>query len=135
MLSTKPPASRLRPTRVSLRLLLGAAAALMAACGGGTELAGDVTKGEAPGPAVMVEAGDNFFKPDVLALRPAEEATVEIRNTGNTPHDWTADELGISTGVMSPGEVFHATFTVPGQDVKFVCTLHAGMDGSIRVSR
>lgn len=135
MLSTKPTSDRLRPARLSLRLLLVAAGVLMAACGGGTQLAGDVTKGEAPGPAVKVEAGDNFFKPDVLALRPAEEATVEIRNTGNTPHDWTADELGISTGVMSPGEVYHATFTVPGRDVKFVCTLHAGMDGSIRVSR
>ena len=123
-----------RLTKLSRRLLPLAAGALMAACGG-TELAGDVTKGEAPGPAVRVEAGDNFFKPDLLALRPAEEATVEIRNTGNTPHDWTADELGISTGVMSPGEVYHATFTVPEQDVKFVCTLHAGMDGSIRVSR
>ena len=128
------PTSR-RPTKRSRRLVLVAAGALMAACGGGTELTGDVTKGQAPGPAVEVEAGDNFFKPDLLALRPAEEATLEIRNAGNTPHDWTADELGISTGVMSPGEVYHATFTVPDQDVKFVCTLHAGMDGSIRVSR
>ncbi len=111
-----------------------AAAALLVACGGGAERAGDVTKGPAPGEAVKVEAGDNFFKPETLKVKPGDNIAVEVRNTGERPHDWTADDLGISTGVISPGEVFHATFAVPENEVEYVCTLHAGMNGTIQVS-
>jgi len=111
-----------------------AAAALLAACGGGPALAGDVKSGPAPGDAMKIEAGDNFFKPGSLALAPGETVTVEVRNSGKRPHDWTSDELGVSTGVISPGEVFHATFTVPGSKIKYVCTLHSGMDGEIEVT-
>lgn len=129
------PTSSTHIWRLVRHILIVAALLLQAGCSGGMEPTGDVETGAATGPAVKIEAGDNFFKPDVLAVRPAEEVTVEIRNTGTRPHDWTADELGIGTGTMSPGEVFHATFTVPDQDIEFVCTLHAGMDGTIEVSR
>lgn len=110
------------------------AAFLLAACTGGPEQTGDVKSGPAPGEAVKIEAGDNFFKPDAASLKPGEKATLEITNSGKRPHDWTVDALELSTGVMSPGRVFHATFTVPDGEVEFVCTLHAGMDGVILTS-
>ena len=109
------------------------AAVMLASCGsGGPERAGNVKSGEAPGDAVKVDAAYNVFKPTILSLRPGEEVTVEIRNAGERPHDWTIDALNLSTGVMSPSQVFSATFTVPDRDIKYVCTLHAGMEGTIK---
>lgn len=122
-------------SRLSRRVVAGlAGAALLAGCGGGIQPAGNVVAGSAPAEAAMIEAGDNFFRPDQLTLDAGDEVTVEIENTGTRPHDWTVDELTLSTGIIAPGEVFHATFTVPDTDVEFVCTLHGGMDGTIRVS-
>ena len=110
------------------------AAGLLAACSGGVEKTGNVTEGKAAGDAVKIEAGDNFFKPEKVTLNPGDEVTVEITNSGDNPHDWTVDEPKLSTGVMSAGDVFNATFTVPDKDTKFVCTLHSGMEGTIEVS-
>jgi plastocyanin len=121
--------------RVSVRLAAALlAAAALAACSGGVAKTGNVKSGRATGEAVKIEAGDNFFKPEKITLNPGDEVTVEITNAGRQPHDWTVDEPKISTGVMAAGEVANATFTVPDGDVKFVCTLHNGMDGTIAVS-
>ena len=116
--------------RVASALL---AAALLAACGG-AELTGNVKSGPAPGDAIKIEAGDNFFKPEQMELTPGEEATVEITNTGDAAHDWAVEDLELGTGVIPAGEVFHATFTAPDEDVEFVCTLHQGMDGTIKAA-
>lgn len=110
------------------------AALVLAGCSGGPEKTGNVRAGEATGGATRIEAGDNFFKPETVRLKAGEEVTVEITNAGDTPHDWTVDELSVSTGVMSAGDVANATFIVPDDDVKFVCTLHSGMEGTINVS-
>jgi plastocyanin len=118
------------PVRIAAVLL---AAGLLAACGT-QELTGNVTSGPAPGDAVEIEAGDNFFEPEQVEVTAGEEVTVEITNTGDAAHDWTADELELSTGVIPAGEVFHATFTAPDGDVEFVCTLHRGMEGTIKVA-
>lgn len=109
------------------------AAGLLAACGG-AELTGNVKSGPAPGEAIKIEAGDNFFNPQEVELTPGEEVTVEITNTGDAAHDWTVEDLNIRTGVIPAGEVLHATFTAPDEDVEFVCTLHRGMDGTIKVA-
>ena len=118
------------PLRIAAFLL---AAGLLAACGG-QELTGNVKSGPAPGDAVEIEAGDNFFEPEQVEVTAGEEVTVQITNTGNAAHDWTVDELELSTGVIPAGEVFHATFTAPDGDLEFVCTLHRGMDGTIKVA-
>jgi plastocyanin len=118
------------PVRIGAVLL---AAGLLAACGG-QELTGNAQSGPAPGDAIEIEAGDNFFEPEEIEVTPGEEVTVEINNTGDAAHDWTAEELELSTGVIPAGEVFHATFTAPDGDVEFVCTLHRGMDGTIKVA-
>lgn len=111
-----------------------AVAGLLAACGGGVQLAGNVAPGPAPDAPILIEAGDNYFKPDTVALNPGDEVTVQIDNVGARPHDWTVDALTLSTGIMAPEEVFHATFTVPAGDIEFVCTLHRGMKGTIKVA-
>ncbi len=123
------------PTRPLLKLLTTAllAAGLLAGCAGGAEKVGDVKSGAATGDAVEIEAGDNFFKPEVLQLKSGDEITVEITNTGDAAHDWTVDELKVSTGTMSAGDIANATFIVPDKDMKFVCTLHSGMEGMIKV--
>lgn len=121
--------------RLSMRLAAALlAAGLLAACGGGVAKTGNVKSGKAAGDAVKIEAGDNFFKPEKVSLSPGDEVTVEITNSGDRPHDWTVDEPNVSTGVMAAGDVANATFTVPDDDVKFVCTLHNGMEGTIEVS-
>lgn len=109
------------------------AAGLLAGCAGSPEKTGNVKRGEATGEAVKIEAGDNFFDPENVTLKAGDEVTVEITNTGDTPHDWTIDEPSVSTGVMGAGDVANATFTVPDDDVKYVCTLHSGMEGTIKV--
>lgn len=109
------------------------AAGLLAGCGAGAEKTGNVKDGKAAGDAVKIEAGDNFFKPENVTLNAGEEVTVEITNAGDTPHDWTIDEPSVGTGEMAAGDVANATFTVPDDDVKFVCTLHRGMEGTIKV--
>jgi plastocyanin len=132
MPSPTSPSTPARP--IFKRLAAGVlAATMLAACSGGVEKAGNVKTGAASGPATKIEAGDNFFKPDSISLKSGEEVTVEITNAGKVPHDWTVDELTVSTGVMPAGEVANATFTVPDNDVKFVCTLHRGMEGTIKV--
>jgi plastocyanin len=108
-------------------------AGLLSGCAGSPEKTGNVKSGEATGEAVKIEAGDNFFEPENVTLEAGEEVTVEITNAGNTPHDWTIDQPSVSTGVMAAGDVANATFTVPDEDVKFVCTLHRGMEGTIKV--
>jgi plastocyanin len=128
---TSPPS----PTRPLLRVLTAAAlaAGLLAGCAGGVEMTANANNGPAPGEAVEIEAGDNFFEPEAVTLEAGEEVTIEITNSGRIPHDWTIDEPAVSTGVMQAGTVAHATFTVPDEDVKFVCTLHRGMEGTLRV--
>lgn len=128
------PALSNRIPRISSRLAAAVlAGALLASCSG-PELAGNVKSGPAPGDAIEIVAGDNFFEPEEIEVEPGEEVTVEITNTGNAAHDWTVDELDLSTGVIAAGEVVHATFPAPAEELKFVCTLHRGMDGTIKVA-
>lgn len=123
------------PARKLLKMLTTAAlaAGLLAGCAGGAEKTGNVSSGPAAGEAVEIEAGDNFFEPEAVTLEAGEEVTVEITNAGGIPHDWTIEEPAVSTGVLQAGDVAHATFTVPDEDVTFVCTLHRGMEGTLRV--
>jgi len=129
MLSPTSPSHRFSKLLTAGLLTAG----LLAGCGAGAAKTGNVKSGEAGGDAVQIEAGDNFFKPEDVTLNAGEEVTVEITNAGDTPHDWTIDEPSVSTGVMSAGGLANATYTVPDDDVKFVCTLHRGMEGTIKV--
>ena len=108
---------------------------LLSGCSGGREPSGNVSKGPAQtSDAVKVEAGDNVFAPRKLTVVSGEVITVEVTNKGRILHDFTIEELALSTGVLQPGEIATATFAAPDDDVDFVCTLHRGMDGKLEVA-
>lgn len=106
-------------------------ALLLAGCGGSAQRSANVTSGAAPAGAIKIEAGDNVFSPDSVEAVAGEEVTVEVSNRGRIPHDFTIDQVGVSTGVLQPGDVVTAKFTMPGDEVKYVCTLHRGMEGKM----
>ena len=111
-------------------------AGLLGGCAGGPEPSGEVSMGAAQaGDAVKLDAGDNVFSPGKLTLASGEKVTVEVTNKGRMPHDFAIKELGLNTGVLQPGQIATATFTVPNDDVDYVCTLHRGMDGKVEVAR
>jgi plastocyanin len=88
---------------------------------------------EGPGgpDAVSVLITDDDFNPSELRLDGGTEVTVETRNEGNAGHNFTVDDLDVSTGTVEPGGVVSATFTVPSWATEFRCTFHPGMRGEI----
>ncbi|MDX1567550.1 MAG: plastocyanin/azurin family copper-binding protein [Longimicrobiales bacterium] len=78
-----------------------------------------------------VEADDNFFSPTTLEVNVGE--TVTWDNVGANDHTVTPDGHMEWTGTtLSPGETFQHTFNTAGT-YDYVCTIHAGMDGTITV--
>jgi plastocyanin len=124
---------------MAIQRALGAIAlttGVLSGCAGGSAPSGDVSKGAAPaGGAVKLDDGDNVFSPDSIRLKTGEKITMEVTNKGKRPHDFAIDDLGLNTGVLQPGEIAKATFTVPGSDVTYVCTLHRGMEGKVEVAK
>jgi nitrite reductase (NO-forming) len=104
---------------------------LIVLTGCGAEASGNVSAGPGGPGAVPVVAVDNRFEPERLDLPAGDEIEVEVTNEGGTTHDFTIEELDLSTGPIEPGEVATATLTVPGGEITFVCSLHGGMEGSV----
>ena len=92
---------------------------------------GDVGPGPADPGAPTVTMHDNEFEPETLELPAGEEVTVEVRNEGSTVHDFTIDDVELSTGGVDPDEVMTATFVVPEGSTEYRCTIHAGMSGEL----
>ena len=57
--------------------------------------------------------------PDDLSLKAGTEVDVEVRNEGSDGHNFTIDELDLSTGTVEPGQVVTATFTVPNGTMEY----------------
>jgi plastocyanin len=72
--------------------------------------------------AVQVTLHDDEFEPDVLELEAGTDVTVEVRNDGSNGHNFTIDELDLSTGIVEPGQVVMATFEVPDGTIGYRCT-------------
>lgn len=133
-----------------------ALAAALAACGGGDDVAADTATdsstgtgadtGAAPGgtePGTVDTSGDaasgttltmegTKFSPVPLSVKPG--ATVEVVNEDGFVHDVTGEEAGIMTGnIKGKGT---ASFTAPDKKgtYDFTCTIHPGMDGTLKVS-
>jgi plastocyanin len=103
---------------------------LLAACQG-AEQSGEVGTGPGGPDAVEVVADDTLFVPERLELEAGTRVTVEVTNEGGAGHDFTIDDLDLSTGTIATGDVMTATFTVPRGSTAFRCSLHPGMDGEI----
>lgn len=116
-----------------VRTLIGAGAAIaaIALAGCAQDPSGDVAKGPGGPDAIQVVMHDDSFDPARLELEAGREVTVETTNEGNANHNFTVDDLDLSTGTVAPGEVMTATFTVPSGTTEFHCTYHPGMQGEI----
>lgn len=95
------------------------------------ERSGEVHEGAAGPGAVQVSMHDDEFAPKDLHLEAGEAVSVEVRNDGNQGHNFTIDELDLSTGTVDPGNVMTATFVVPNGTTEYHCTFHPGMRGEI----
>jgi plastocyanin len=110
-----------RVTRLALAGL--AVASLLAACGGGD----DDDDGGASDPGV-VRVVDNKFEPKQLEVGVGD--TVTWRFEGKSAHNVTFDD--VKSDLTKDGEFEH-TFDEAG-DFDYVCTVHPGMTGTVRVS-
>jgi hypothetical protein len=115
-------------------LALGLAAAVTMGCSA-SRPAGDVRDGPAGAGAVRIVADDSFFAPERIELTPNRDVTLEVVNHGDMPHDFSIEELEISTGVIQPGATKTITFEVPKGTTGLSCRLHGGMDGTIVAKR
>jgi plastocyanin len=92
---------------------------------------GDVGEGPASGKPTVVYASDDRFSPRTIRARAGEKLLVEVHNEGNTPHEFTVEEVGFSTGTIKPDEVVHGRFDAPEGEATFRCRYHTGMEGTI----
>jgi plastocyanin len=104
---------------------------LVALTGCARERSGDVRRGAGGADAVKMALHDDEFEPDVLRMKAGTEVSVEVRNEGGQGHNFTIDELNLSTGTVEPGNVVTATFMVPNGTTEYHCTFHPGMTGEI----
>lgn len=125
------------------RGLFGAAAAgvLLAGCSGS-----GVSPSTGTGAATASQQGDvqvvRVTGTPQLTFSPAtiHAHTGRIRvefsvPSGSPPHTFTIRALGVDTGTVQDGATKDATFTVDrAGSYQFVCTIHAGMTGTLRVS-
>jgi plastocyanin len=103
----------------------------LAGCGKGETASGDVRSGPAGAGAVRLVMEDDRFQPEVLRVPVGSPVTVEVRNDGKKNHNFTVDNLNVSTGPMHHGDVKTVTFTAPKGTTAFSCTWHKGMVGRI----
>ncbi|HYZ92422.1 MAG TPA: cupredoxin domain-containing protein [Actinomycetota bacterium] len=92
---------------------------------------GDVGRGSVPDSDVVIYARDNTFDKTVLEGRAGDAIVVEVKNLGDTNHEFRVEDLGLTTGTIEPGETAHARLRIPKGVTEFQCSYHGGMDGVI----
>src|SRR5262245_37219597 len=101
-------------------------------------VASEATSGPATSRSAMAHAsasatvtmGDNFFSPNSVTVAVGD--TVSWRNNGQATHNATASDGSFATGNISPGGSGSHTFSSAGT-FDYVCTIHPGMNGTVRV--
>lgn len=120
----------------------GGAAVVLALAGCGSEESGFASvpgAGGSPfdGPArseVRIDMREIDFAPQRVLLEPG--ATVTWLNRDRVAHTVTKGSVVYSefdSGDIEPGGAFRRTFEEPG-DVRYRCTIHANMEGVLRVA-
>ncbi|HET9119579.1 MAG TPA: cupredoxin family copper-binding protein [Solirubrobacterales bacterium] len=74
--------------------------------------------------------GDLFFSPASVTVAVGD--TVTWRNTGQAPHNATADDGSFKTPTIENGQSASHTFNQAGT-FSYICTIHPQMKGTIRV--
>lgn len=95
--------------------------------GGGSEAAKPKAHKSA---SASVTMGDLFFSPTSVTIAVGD--TVTWRNTGQAPHNATADDGSFSTPNLNNGQSASHTFSQAGT-FSYICTIHPQMKGTIRV--
>jgi plastocyanin len=80
--------------------------------------------------SASVTMGDLFFSPTSVSIAVGD--TVTWNNTGQAPHNATADGGSFKTPTINNGESASHTFTQAGT-FSYICTIHPQMKGTIHV--
>jgi plastocyanin len=129
---TSSRTSGTRRTRLATRFIAGTLMVFgLAACASEVDPRGDVISGPARGEAIEIGMKSSAFDPPRLELTAGEEVQIEVTNQEDTMHDFTIDELDLSTGPLKKGEAATATIVVPESLTTYHCTMHDGMKGII----
>lgn len=80
--------------------------------------------------SAAVTMGDLFFSPSSVAVAVGD--TVTWHNTGQAPHNATADDGSFKTPTLNNGQSASHTFTQAGT-FSYICTIHPNMKGTVRV--
>jgi plastocyanin len=80
--------------------------------------------------SASVTMGDFFFSPASVTVAVGD--TVSWRNTGEAPHNATADDGSFSTPDLNKGQSASHTFSQAGT-FSYICTIHPQMKGTVRV--
>jgi plastocyanin len=113
--------------------LIGLITIALASCGLGESAAGDVQSGPpaAGVDAIQLAMNDDVFMPEVLQVPADTPVTLEITNEGSENHNFTIEDLNVSTGPMEPGDIVTVTFTAPAGNTEYICTWHGPMVGHL----
>lgn len=118
----------MRAKRLAGILVVGALAALSSvACGGDSE------PSTAPGDTgpLTVVLEDIEFKPGTLTVKSGDTVTWRFEDKG-IPHNVVANDESFKSDIKDAG-VFEHTFEKPGT-FSYSCTVHPGMNGTVKVS-
>jgi plastocyanin len=80
--------------------------------------------------SASVTMGDLFFSPTSVTVAVGD--TVTWHNTGQAPHNATADDGSFKTPTLNNGQSASHTFSQAGT-FSYICTIHPQMKGTIRV--
>jgi plastocyanin len=114
-----------------ISLLLAALGTGLAACGGSSDPTPVAAQPPKTANGVSVSVQDNVFKPGNVKVK--EGQTVTFTNDGAVAHTVTGiGDAAFDSGTLAPGKTF--SFIAEGKGkITYVCTIHAGMKGTIEV--
>jgi len=105
----------------------------VAACVSASSVAATVPPEAARGrPAVAIAARDDHFVPECVETAGPGEMLVVLRNEGRHPHNLTVPGAGSVS--VDGGQAAVMVVVVGREGLRYVCTIHPGMEGRIQVS-
>lgn len=114
-----------------LVLPLAALALAVAGCGSDDDDGGGSTNDGSAGKPGEVAMTDSLkFEPAEITVKVGDKVT--WRNTGSIPHNAIADDGQFRSPIFGEGKTYSFTARKAGE-IRYVCTLHPGMDGTITV--
>ena len=106
-------------------------AMVLAGCGPGAT-------GTTPGDVgLAISASDTSFIPETLIVPARSAVALQFHNHSNEPHTLIfLEPISLNPEqLVQPGTVLNVAFTAPGTgDYIFVCNVHEGMTGTLRVT-